>query len=332
MNWSIDKDRKHAEHFLSRTTSAQLSPTALLPSVYYFVWYSQLLSPKSLPVRMARRALGKKVVAVATNDIRLYEDAFNKLVPVVDVWVSPSVKVSAFFEARSARSVQIPFYVSPKEFYRVDDDRMSIATKLGIDASLLSEKIVVGSFQRDSLGDDLSRPKWQKDPDVLIDICRKLPRERVLLLLAGPRRHYVVGQCRKHNIPYLFVGDERCIEERSDDVHVNNLPEDKMNLLYNLVDVYIVSSKSEGGPKAIMEASLARTLIVSTDVGLAPDFLHADLIYSAADTETVAKFISEHPPGAGTTKHYIDHNYDAVAAVMDEESYLSRYKELLAAL
>ena len=329
MNWSIDKDRKHTEYFLSRTSSARVEQRSLLPSVYYFVWYSQLLSPKYLPVRVAKRLFGKKVVAVATNDIRLYEETFQRLISIVDVWVSPSNRVSAFFAGHSVAHVQIPFYVSPREFYRVSSDKRALAEQLGVDAERLAGKVVVGSFQRDSLGDDLTQPKWQKDPDVIVDICRKLPREKLLLLLAGPRRHYLVNKCRAHGIPFLFVGDSQYLDAGRDDIHVNNLPEDKMNLLYNLADVYIVSSKNEGGPKAIAEASLAKTFIVSTDVGLAPDFLHPDLIYSPDKTDAVAHLVMRAANDPGSVSDYVRHNYEAASGVMDEGNYGDRFRVLL---
>jgi len=63
------------------------------------------------------------------------------------------------------------------------------------------------------------------------------------------------------------------IIEGKDDISTNNLPLQTINLLYNIVDLYLVTSKSEGGPKAIIEASLAKTPILATEVGMAPDLL-----------------------------------------------------------
>ena len=98
-------------------------------------------------------------------------------------------------------------------------------------------------------------------------------------MLAGPRRHYVINQCKKNNIPYIFIGNEDLINKNKDDIIENNLSLKKINLLYNLIDIYLVTSKSEGGPKAILEAAATKTLIFSTDVGLASDILHPSLIY-----------------------------------------------------
>ena len=46
-----------------------------------------------------------------------------------------------------------------------------------------------------------------------------------------------------------------------------------INDLYNILDLYIVSSRIEGGPQAIMEAAYTKTPIVSTDVGVASEIL-----------------------------------------------------------
>ena len=46
----------------------------------------------------------------------------------------------------------------------------------------------------------------------------------------------------------------------------------KMNQLYNILNLYIVSSRVEGGPQSILECSAVNTTIISTDVGVAKQF------------------------------------------------------------
>ena len=46
-----------------------------------------------------------------------------------------------------------------------------------------------------------------------------------------------------------------------------------LNELYNCIDLYVVSSRIEGGPQAVPECAITRTPIISTDVGLAPEIL-----------------------------------------------------------
>ena len=52
-----------------------------------------------------------------------------------------------------------------------------------------------------------------------------------------------------------------------------------LNELYNCLDLYIVSSRVEGGPQAIMECSLANVPIISTNVGVASQILDPESIF-----------------------------------------------------
>ena len=57
----------------------------------------------------------------------------------------------------------------------------------------------------------------------------------------------------------------------------------KLNKLYNILDLYIVSSRIEGGPQAILESSITKTPILSTDVGVASEILNKESIYKVSD-------------------------------------------------
>ena len=52
-----------------------------------------------------------------------------------------------------------------------------------------------------------------------------------------------------------------------------------LNELYNLLNLYIVSSRYEGGPQSIIECSLNKTPIISTDVGIASQILSPESIF-----------------------------------------------------
>ena len=54
----------------------------------------------------------------------------------------------------------------------------------------------------------------------------------------------------------------------------------ELNELYNVLDLYVVSSRYEGGPQSIVECAASRTPIVSTDVGIASQILSEESIYS----------------------------------------------------
>lgn len=118
---------------------------------------------------------------------------------------------------------------------------------------LPDNKFLIGSFQRDTEGHDLTTPKLEKGPDIFIDKVLNISRFKdVHVVLAGWRRQYVISELKKHNISYTYI----------------ELPSDeKINQLYNTLDLYIVSSRCEGGPQAIFECAYLRTPIISTPVG-----------------------------------------------------------------
>ena len=53
----------------------------------------------------------------------------------------------------------------------------------------------------------------------------------------------------------------------------------ELNELYNILDLYIVTSRIEGGPQAILECAVSKTPIVSTDVGVASEILDSKSIF-----------------------------------------------------
>ena len=56
-----------------------------------------------------------------------------------------------------------------------------------------------------------------------------------------------------------------------------------LNDLYNCLDLYLVSSRCEGGPQAIVECAITKTPIISTDVGLARYILADESIFSESN-------------------------------------------------
>ena len=54
---------------------------------------------------------------------------------------------------------------------------------------------------------------------------------------------------------------------------------EELNELYNLIDLYIVASRVEGGPRSLFECAITRTPIISTDVGFASELLSSSSIF-----------------------------------------------------
>ena len=125
-------------------------------------------------------------------------------------------------------------------------------------------EFIVGSFQKDGMGWGQGNiPKYIKGPDLLVQtlelIAKNLP---ISVLLTGPARGYVKNELSKRNIKFKHI----YLDSYLDIVNY-----------YNALDLYIVSSREEGGPKAIVESMASGVPIVSTDVGMARDFITDNL-------------------------------------------------------
>jgi glycosyltransferase involved in cell wall biosynthesis len=136
---------------------------------------------------------------------------------------------------------------------------------------LPKDKILVGSFQRDTEGHDLMSPKLEKGPDLFCDYMEHMKTvigSNLEVVLAGWRRQYVIKRLEAAGIKYHYF--ELCDFET-------------LNELYNCIDLYVVSSRVEGGPQAVPECAITRTPIISTDVGLAPEILAPESVNNNLD-------------------------------------------------
>ena len=81
----------------------------------------------------------------------------------------------------------------------------------------------------------------------------------------------------------LSTGEKNGVRKPNDGEMVDL---NELNELYNILDLYIVSSRYEGGPRSIIECGLTKTPIISTDVGIAPDILHEKSIFDVNNIYT----------------------------------------------
>jgi hypothetical protein len=278
IGWSIDKDRFYTIKAIQNIGQFKITNNIFLADIIYCVWWNKLLDRRII---LLLKICDKKVIATLTNDLAHQEKDIKKILPYVNKFVyANSLQKQQLLQlgAREKNLFFNPFYVDENIFKNLHLSRQELCSYLKVDYNKIKDLFLIGSFQRDSLGSDLSKPKWQKDPDLLIKIMRNLDN-RFTLVIAGPRRHYIVNQCIRYDIPYIFIGDESYILNHKDDLLENVIDTNYMPYLYNLIDLYIVSSKSEGGPKAIPEVVLCETNIISTNIGFANDLLSKESIY-----------------------------------------------------
>ena len=160
-----------------------------------------------------------------------------------------------------------PFWVNQEVFFE-KKDKDSLRKKYDIPI----KSFVVGSFQRDTEGSDLISPKLIKGPDRFAKIVKTLNEDKsnLTVLLTGKRRQYIISRLEEMNIRYVYL----------EMVDFNVL-----NDLYNTLDLYIVSSRIEGGPQAIVECGITKTPIISTNVGIASEILHSSSIFNMENFE-----------------------------------------------
>jgi glycosyltransferase involved in cell wall biosynthesis len=123
------------------------------------------------------------------------------------------------------------------------------------------EAVVIGSFQKDGEGwGEGNSPKLLKGPDVLLQVIAMLkPRvPEIFVLLSGPARGFVKNGLEKLGVPYRHI-------------YVENYPQ--VSELYRAIDVYVVCSRLEGGPKAVLESMASGVPLVTTRVGQAADMV-----------------------------------------------------------
>jgi len=120
---------------------------------------------------------------------------------------------------------------------------------------------VIGSFQKDGNGwGEGLEPKMIKGPDTFLETIKILKEsvKKLFVLISGPARGYIKKGLEEINVPYKHA-------------YLNNYPE--ICNLYHCLDQYIVSSREEGGPKAVLESMACGIPLITTKVGQAVDIV-----------------------------------------------------------
>lgn len=119
------------------------------------------------------------------------------------------------------------------------------------------EGFVIGSFVKDGVGmADGFEPKLLKGPDTLVAVVERIPD--VSVLLTGPARGYVQRELERRGVPVRHV----LLGSRAE-----------LGRAYHDVDVCLVTSRQEGGPKTVLEAMASGVPVVSTRVGQAAELV-----------------------------------------------------------
>jgi len=156
------------------------------------------------------------------------------------------------------RVFRIPIGVDLEHFPIVDPELRARAREA---LALPASAFVVGSFQKDGVGwEEGLEPKLVKGPDTFVAVAEQA-REAIpelVVLLTGPARGFVRRELERRSIPCT---------------HVMAASRGELARAYCALDVYVVSSRQEGGPKAVLEAMASGIPLVTTRVGQAQELV-----------------------------------------------------------
>lgn len=190
---------------------------------------------------------------------------FSERDSYVDVYQVYNQQTLEHMKSLTTRPVcLVPYWANQRIWYS-SGNKIDFRRKYGIPL----DAYVIGSFQRDTEGKDLTSPKLEKGPDLFADLAERKwfdwqrstqPSEqgKPHVLLAGWRRQYVIRRLKASGVPFTYI--ERPVQAT-------------INELYQCLDLYAVTSRHEGGPQALIECGLVGVPCVSTDVGIATQVL-----------------------------------------------------------
>lgn len=181
----------------------------------------------------------------------------------VDAYFVYTHETTQIIRANSHKPIARVAHWIDQERWKITD-KSEARSRLGLPQG----EIILGSFQRDTEGRDLISPKLEKGPDILCDLVERINSETpVTVLLGGWRREYVINRLTQSGVKHIF----RKLP-----------PQSEIRDMYASCDLYLCTSRREGGPLCILEASIMRVPIVSTPVGIARDVLDSRQIIDPA--------------------------------------------------
>ena len=273
MKWALDEDleliRRSIEPFVEFT---DLETCEVVHSIW---WEALLNAPPKL-------FAGKRVICNFSNRPFHYmkHPNFSRAQNLVGHWIVRTKEAECELQSVRINCSTIPYIVNTDVFQLLPQNDPNLL-ELRQTWNIPQDCYLIGNFHRDTEGADLCSPKLQKGPDIFVEILKALSLRghRIHALLAGPRRYWIRRNLKKLGIPFTFVGEAL---DHADDIGVNILPRTTLNLLYNLLDLCLITSRWEGGPHSAMEASASRCKVISTRVGLAEELLEPECVYSTA--------------------------------------------------
>lgn len=265
-NWSIGWDGKYITENLNRqkliTCRTSTTHIGLRNKIIHFGSVNKLISKKGV-----KRVHPSNKIILTWFHIAL-DDQRVKFIPKLNdkiLFLHTSCQLTKEkllkHGAREDSIKVIPLGVDLSIFKPYSNNRIiAIKKKLG----LPENNIIIGSFQKDGGGwKEGLEPKLEKGPDIFCDVVEKLSNKyQIHILLTGPARGYVKKRLEISNISYSHTFLKNYLD---------------IVTHYNVLDLYIITSREEGGPKALLESMACGIPVITTRVGMAPDILKNSL-------------------------------------------------------
>ena len=254
-NWIVDRFVKEWKKYNKQNSTNFIKTSDI-------VW---IISPWTYE-KLSKKVLKTKKVLSTIHHIdenKFNIEEFKKLDKYVDYYHVISLRTETELKKLTNKKIfYAPFWIDPKKWFEIEN-KTSLRRKYNLD----EKKYLIGSFQRDTESKGKLEPKLEKGPDQFLDIIIKLNQEKedLHVVLAGKKREFLVNKFMEYNISFTYY---------------EMVSQKKLNELYNILNLYIVSSRVEGGPQAILECALTKTPIISTDVGIADEILSSDAIFN----------------------------------------------------
>lgn len=154
------------------------------------------------------------------------------------------------------------FWINDKIFFNIENKK-ELRKKYNFSENVF----LVGSFQKDTEG-KTNLPKLSKGPDIFVNIIKHMhtTNPNIQVILTGLRREYIINSLEEVGIKYHYY---------------NMISLEEINELYNCLDLYVISSRCEGGPRSVFEAGITKTPIISTRVGIAPELMGRSSLFDS---------------------------------------------------
>jgi glycosyltransferase involved in cell wall biosynthesis len=258
--WSVDEDARHLEE-TARRLGYDVAPSSWArfasDQAVFLASHFEALEPRWLESshRLATAYLHGRP---GTPGYPEFDRAFHALRTAPDRFARIQVTHDEMRDLVLEAGVEpssvylVPIGVDLENFPHVDPKaRREARAVLGVPEAAF----VVGSFQKDGVGwGEGLEPKLVKGPDVLLAALERIKGDapELFVLLTGPARGYV-----RRELERLAIRSR----------HVVAKDRGELARAYHALDVYVVTSRQEGGPKALLESMASGVPLVTTDVG-----------------------------------------------------------------